>query len=72
MSVACNAIELVGVSYRYPGSETGLHDIDLVVPTASMTAIIGPNGSGKTTLLRLLAGLAKAATGEPQRVCVEI
>jgi iron complex transport system ATP-binding protein len=68
MSGASNAIELAGVSYRYSGSEAGLRDVDLTVPMASMTAIIGPNGSGKTTLLRLLAGLVKAAAGEV-RVC---
>jgi iron complex transport system ATP-binding protein len=65
-----HAVDLRGVGYRHPGSDTGLHDIDLAVANGSMTAIVGPNGSGKTTLLRLLAGLLIPAEGE-LNVCGE-
>jgi tungstate transport system ATP-binding protein len=33
------------------------------IPTAGITAVIGPNGSGKTTLLKLLHGLIEADQG---------
>lgn len=61
---AAPAIELTGVGYRYTASDAGLNDIELTVPAASMTAVIGPNGSGKTTLLRLLAGLVSPLSGQ--------
>ena len=31
-----------------------LHDIDLVIPHGSLTALVGPSGAGKSTLLRLM------------------
>jgi iron(III) transport system ATP-binding protein len=38
------------------GAHDVLHDVDLVVPTGTVTAILGASGSGKTTLLRLIIG----------------
>lgn len=38
------------------GAHEVLHDVDLVVPTGTITAILGASGSGKTTLLRLIIG----------------
>ena len=38
------------------GAHDVLHDVDLVVPTGTLTAILGASGSGKTTLLRLIIG----------------
>jgi molybdate transport system ATP-binding protein len=32
-------------------------DVDLVIPSSGVTAVLGPSGSGKTTLLRAIAGL---------------
>ena len=48
--------ELRGVSKLYEDI-AAVRDIDLVVPTARTTVLIGPSGSGKSTLLRLMAGL---------------
>jgi iron(III) transport system ATP-binding protein len=45
------------------GSHQVLHQVDLTVPSGSLTAILGPSGSGKTTLLRLLCGFERADRG---------
>jgi subfamily B ATP-binding cassette protein MsbA len=42
------------VTFAYPGGEPVLHDIDLVLPRGSVTAIVGPSGGGKSTLASLL------------------
>ena len=34
-----------------------LLDIDVIIPSTGVTALLGPSGSGKTSLLRALAGL---------------
>ncbi|NOK63307.1 MAG: ABC transporter ATP-binding protein [Chloroflexi bacterium AL-W] len=38
-------------------------DLDLMVPSGMITALVGPNGCGKSTLLRGLARLLKPRTG---------
>ena len=58
------------VSFRYGDDEDTpwtLHDIDLVVPAGTRTAIVGETGAGKTTLGYLVARLY-----EPQRGRVTI
>jgi iron(III) transport system ATP-binding protein len=57
-----SVLELSGVAKRY-GSADVLRDLNLVVPDATITAVLGASGSGKTTLLRLLAGLEQADAG---------
>ena len=48
-------IELSNVSFRYIGSDQlVLKDLDLIIPTNKITAIVGVSGSGKTTLMKLL------------------
>jgi len=37
--------------------------IDLVIPSKQMVAIVGPSGSGKSTLLGLMAGLDRPTSG---------
>ncbi|WP_368501327.1 sulfate/molybdate ABC transporter ATP-binding protein [Alysiella sp.] len=46
------------------GDFHALHDINLNVPTGSLTALLGPSGCGKTTLLRIIAGLETATNGQ--------
>jgi ATP-binding cassette, subfamily B, bacterial len=53
-----------GLSYRHPGSENGITDIDLSLRRGSFTVITGRIGSGKTTLLRALLGLLPHDAGE--------
>ncbi|MFI4890254.1 MAG: sulfate/molybdate ABC transporter ATP-binding protein [Steroidobacterales bacterium] len=50
------SIELQGICKRF-GEFAAVEDIDLVVPTGALLALVGPSGCGKTTLLRLIAGL---------------
>jgi nitrate/nitrite transport system ATP-binding protein len=57
------ALELRGVSKRY-GSTQVLAGVDLAIAEGEFVAIVGFSGSGKTTLVNLLAGLARADTGE--------
>jgi ATP-binding cassette subfamily B protein len=42
------------VSFAY-GTKRVLHDIDLVVPAGTCTALVGESGGGKSTLARLVA-----------------
>jgi ATP-binding cassette subfamily B protein len=58
------ALSVRGLTYRYSGSENGVHDITLEVPAGSFTVITGQIGSGKTTFLRTLLGVLPAESGE--------
>ncbi len=53
-----------GLSYRHPGSERGIFDIDLTLPRGSFIVITGRIGAGKTTLLRALLGLLPKDAGD--------
>jgi ATP-binding cassette subfamily B protein len=57
------ALEIEGLTYRYPGSGDGITGVDLVVPAGSFTVVTGRIGSGKTTLLRAILGLVPADSG---------
>lgn len=48
------------VAYR---DEPVLWDVDLAIPTGTLTAIIGPNGAGKSTLMKAILGLVPMAAG---------
>jgi iron(III) transport system ATP-binding protein len=51
-----------GLAKSY-GEREVLSDVDLFVPEATLTAILGASGSGKTTLLRLVIGFVPADRG---------
>jgi len=57
---------LAGVSAGYRRG-TVLSQVDLTIPAAQVTALVGVNGSGKTTLLRVLLGLLPPRAGQVQR-----
>ncbi|MDV6286910.1 sulfate/molybdate ABC transporter ATP-binding protein [Rhodococcus jostii] len=42
---------------------TALDDLNIIVPSGSLTALLGPSGSGKSTLLRSIAGLEHPDSG---------
>jgi ATP-binding cassette subfamily B protein len=47
--------KLKNISFRYIGSDQlVLKDLDLIIPSNKITAIVGTSGSGKTTLMKLL------------------
>jgi len=55
-------ISAVGISKRF-GDFVALQDVNLVVPSGGLTALLGPSGGGKSTLLRIIAGLEYPDTG---------
>ncbi len=57
------AIQIDGLSKRYPGGVLALDRLSMAVPAGSVFGLLGPNGAGKTTTLRLLAGLTRATAG---------
>jgi len=50
------------LNQSYGGSHT-LWDVNLAVPPASRTCVMGRNGMGKTTLLKCIMGLLPATSG---------
>ncbi|MGH8713745.1 MAG: ABC transporter ATP-binding protein, partial [Casimicrobiaceae bacterium] len=51
------------MSFRYPGTSAGVHDIVLQIAPGELVVCIGPSGCGKTTLLRLIAGFLTPDAG---------
>ena len=59
------AIELRGVSFRYPHKESwALRDISLTIAPGEVIALCGDNGAGKSTLIHLLMGFYEPTEGE--------
>jgi len=55
-------LELEGV-HTHIGAYHILHGVDLEVPRAQLTVLLGRNGAGKTTTLRTIMGLWRASRG---------
>jgi branched-chain amino acid transport system ATP-binding protein len=55
-------LEVEGLCAGY-GRAPVLHDVQLRLPPATITAVLGANGAGKTTLLRTLSGLVRPSAG---------
>ena len=56
------SIDVSGLTVRR-GDKIVLADIDLTVPSGTVTGLLGPSGSGKTTLLRVLVGAQRITAG---------
>lgn len=46
------------------GPKLAVNNLDLVVPTGSVTGFIGPNGAGKTTTIRMIMSIIFPDSGE--------
>lgn len=59
------AVEFCGrdVTFRFPGSDNGMHDLSFNLHNGELLAIMGGSGTGKTTLLSLLNGSMKPQEG---------
>jgi ATP-binding cassette subfamily B protein len=57
-------LQVLGLTYRYPGSGNGIQDVDFHLERGEFMIITGRIGSGKTTVLRTLLGLLPKETGE--------
>ena len=59
-----HGITFSGVSWAYDPSQPVLQHVELTIPKAKLTAIVGPSGVGKSTLLNLLVRLADPDEGQ--------
>ena len=58
-------IELRGIVYAYPNTDTLIFDnADMVVPYGRSVGIMGPSGAGKSTIVDILLGLLKVRSGK--------
>jgi energy-coupling factor transport system ATP-binding protein len=57
-------LRMQGISFRYPGLEHVISQVDLRVEEGESLVVLGNNGSGKSTLLSLIAGLRIPDRGE--------
>ena len=48
---------------RFGGARPALDGVDIEIPAAQVTGLVGPDGAGKTTLIRILAGLMAPTEG---------
>ncbi len=56
-------ISVQGVTKRF-GDLQALAGVDLEIAQGDFFALLGPNGAGKTTLISIIAGLARADSGQ--------
>lgn len=56
-------IEVNNLSYQYPNSENGIHDINLRLERGKFLVVTGRIGAGKSTLVRTLLGLLPKQQG---------
>ncbi len=53
------ALEIRGLTFRYPGGPEVLRNISLSLRRGEKVALVGPNGAGKSTLLLHLNGILR-------------
>jgi len=58
------SLTLKNVNFTYPGTTSGVFDINLSIGDGELLAVIGSSGSGKTTLLKLIAGFETVDQGQ--------
>lgn len=57
-------ILLSNVSFGYNDDKEVLHNINLSIPSKTVTALVGPSGSGKSTVAKLIAGFWDVNAGK--------
>jgi cobalt/nickel transport system ATP-binding protein len=57
------AIQVAGLTFRYPNGPPVLDGIGFEVAAGEHVGLVGPNGAGKTTLFLCLAGVLRPAAG---------
>ncbi|WP_435737519.1 ABC transporter ATP-binding protein [Cellulosimicrobium sp. PMB13] len=58
MGTPTAAVEVEGLTFRYPGAaDDSLRGVDLRIEAGDFVAVVGGNGSGKTTLCKAFNGL---------------
>jgi len=63
--VFTDAIELSGVSFRYPDQDDySIEDVSLTIPIGQSVAFVGESGAGKTTLVDIILGLFRPEHGQ--------
>ena len=63
MQRAEGEIRVEGLRFAYPGRDTTLHGIDLLIRPGETVALTGPNGAGKSTLIALLLRMYEPGGG---------
>lgn len=67
LPVSSAAIRFDHVSKVYPAAGSplrALEDVSLTIDAGEFFGLLGPNGAGKTTMISILAGLARATSGQ--------
>jgi ABC-2 type transport system ATP-binding protein len=62
-SASRTALEVSGVSKRYPTGTEALRDVSLKIGAGQFFGLLGPNGAGKSTLIHCSTGLATPTDG---------
>lgn len=69
---ASSDISIHHLCFSYSDSKETLHDVNMVIPEGSFTAIVGESGCGKSTIVGLLTNRNKGYTGSIQIGGVEL
>lgn len=57
-------IEFRHVHKTFPGGNVAVRDFSLVIPSGSLTVLVGSSGCGKTTLLRMVNRMVEPGSGQ--------
>ncbi len=64
LAISKGQVELRDLSFSYLAGQPVLHDVSLVCPGGTVTALVGPSGSGKSTILNLIERFYIPNTGK--------